>query len=28
MDLPCDPEPVIQNRIQAIVEYLRQIQVK
>jgi len=28
IDLPCDPEPVIQNRIPAIVEYLRQIQVK
>ena len=26
--LPCDPEPVIQSRIQAIVEYLRQIQEK
>jgi hypothetical protein len=28
MDLPCDPEPVIRRRIQAIVEYLRQIQEK
>ena len=28
IDLPCDPEPVIQRRIQAIVEYLRQIQEK
>jgi len=28
MDLSCDPEPVIQKRIQAIVEYLRQIQEK
>ena len=27
-DLSCDPEPVIQERIQAIVEYLRQIQEK
>ncbi len=27
-DLSCDPEPVIQARIQAIVEYLRQIQEK
>ena len=28
IDLPCDPEPVIQSRIQAIVEYLGQIQEK
>ena len=28
IDLPCDPEPVIQSCIQAIVEYLRQIQEK
>ena len=28
IDLSCDPEPVIQERIQAIVEYLRQIQEK
>jgi hypothetical protein len=28
IDRPCDPEPVIQSRIQAIVEYLRQIQEK
>jgi hypothetical protein len=27
-DLSCDPEPVIQERIQAIVDYLRQIQEK
>ena len=27
-DLSCDPEPVIQERIQAIVAYLRQIQEK
>ena len=27
-DISCDPEPVIQDRIQAIVEYLRQIQEK
>jgi len=28
IDLPCDPEPVIRRRIQAIVEYLGQIQEK
>lgn len=28
LDLACDPEPVIRNRILAVVEYLRQIQEK
>jgi mono/diheme cytochrome c family protein len=28
LDLPCDPEPVIQSRIRTIVEYLARIQAK